>query len=224
DRLLDEHGQPYPHRACVDSAPLNERTLARLAGLGWIGRNALLLHPRRGSWHLLGCLLTAAPLRPRPDTPMPDHCGRCTRCETACPTGALQERRCLSTRCISYLTIEHHGVIPRTLAARFQGWWFGCDICQEVCPWNRFAGSVPVAAKLRGRDDTRSLLAVTATDFDRAFAGRAVRRIGYERFRRNLLVAAWSLGLEDIGHACRSEPLPLIQAQARELGLPTDDS
>ena len=140
------------HRAVVDSAPFSERTVARLAGLGWIGRNALLITPGAGSYRFLGFLLTTAELAAHHAGHGVDRCGSCRTCETKCPTAALVDRRCLTERCISYLTIEHHGVIPRALAARFQGWWFGCDICQEVCPWNRFAQG-PADPRLGGRED-----------------------------------------------------------------------
>ena len=204
-------------RATVDSAPVNERTLAQLAGIGWIGRNALLLHPRRGSYHFIGCLFSTAPLPLTSPALAEDRCGSCTACETRCPTAALLDRRVLSTRCISYLTIEHQGVIPRDLAQHFEGWWFGCDLCQEVCPWNRFAPGAE-DQRLSGSDDERDLLALQAADFDAYFAGRAVRRIGYERFRRNLLVALWSVGRIDELAALRAEGLPLVLAQAAELG------
>ncbi|MCS6970953.1 MAG: tRNA epoxyqueuosine(34) reductase QueG [Planctomycetota bacterium] len=211
-------GRTWRHRACVDSAPLDERTLAAQAGLGWIGRNALLISPRHGSYRLLGFLLTEAPLPPLPGGLGADRCGSCTRCEQRCPTRALLGRRCLSERCISYLTIEHRGVIPRELAARFAGWWFGCDLCQEVCPWNRFA---PPAedARLVGRDDEAALLALRETDFARYFAGRAIRRLGWARFRRNLIVALFSLGRGAEARALAADGPELARAQAAELGL-----
>lgn len=212
-------GQAWKHRACVDSAPLNERTLARLAGLGWIGKNALLISPETGSCRLLGFLLTEAPLTAVHGGHGEDRCGSCTRCETACPTKALVGGRCLTERCISYLTIEHQGVIPRALAAQFNGWWFGCDICQEVCPWNRFAPPGE-DRRLAGTDHEADLLAVTEGTFDGHFAGRAIRRLSWPRFRRNLLVALWSLGRLDEARAIAADGLELVQAQAAELELP----
>jgi epoxyqueuosine reductase len=208
----------WEHRATTDSAPINERSLALRAGLGWIGRNALLISPEAGSYHVLGTLLTEAPLTPHRAGHGEDRCGACTACERRCPTAAIRDRRVLSERCISYLTIEHRGVIARDLAARFEGWWFGCDLCQEACPWNRFAPP-PGDARLRGGDGDGDLLGVDAERFDAHFAGRAVRRIGYERFRRNLLIALWSVGRLESCAPLLAEGLPLVRAQAAELGL-----
>ncbi|MEK7415878.1 MAG: tRNA epoxyqueuosine(34) reductase QueG [Planctomycetota bacterium] len=214
--LNQRSGQEWKHRACVDSAPLNERTLARLAGLGWIGRNALLISPKTGSFRLLGFLLTEAPLEVVTGGLSEDRCGSCTKCEVACPTAALVGGRCLTERCISYLTIEHSGVIPRELAKQFRGWWFGCDICQDVCPWNRFAPPGE-DRRLSGVDHEADLLALTADRFDAWFAGRAIRRLSWERFRRNLLVALWSVGRVEETKPIIAEGLPLVVDQAREL-------
>jgi epoxyqueuosine reductase len=189
-----------------------------MAGLGWFGRNSLLISPEVGSYRLLGFLLTDATLEPHHAGHGEDRCGKCTACETRCPTAALVDRRVLTTRCISYLTIEHKGIIPKALAERFEGWWFGCDLCQSVCPWNRFA-TEPDDARLRGREIDANLLAITAETFDQHFARRAIRRIGYERFRRNLLVALFSLGQQDACKLIIAEGLPLVCAQALELGI-----
>ena len=213
------------NRACVDSAPVSERSLAQLAGLGWIGRNALVIDPTAGTYRLLGVLLTEAEIERHDAGKRADRCGACTACEKRCPTAALVDRRVLTERCISYLTIEHQGVIPRDLAMKFEGWWFGCDLCQEACPWNRFA---PPAddPRLQGDDRDAALLAITAEQFDAHFAGRAIRRVGYVRFRRNLLVALVSLGRLEECSSLLHEGLPLVLAQARELnldGVPQND-
>lgn len=212
-------GSGHHYRATVDSAPVNERSLAQLAGLGWIGRNALLLHPRRGSYHFIGALFTTRPLQAQHGTSDADRCGTCTACEVACPTAALRDRQVDNTRCISYWTIEHQGVIPRRLAARFAGWWFGCDICQEVCPWNRFALPAGDARLVgSGQEAPDELLSITAADFDHVFAGRAIRRLGWSRFRRNLLVALFSLDRRADATQLLTDPDVLVQEQRIELG------
>jgi len=172
-----------------------------------------------GSCFFIGCLFTSLRLERRSGGQGTDRCGSCRACEDRCPTAAIVDRRVLSERCISYLTIEHQGVIPRALAARFEGWWFGCDLCQEVCPWNRFAPPAGDQRLTGPRAGAEDLLAIGPQDFDRSFAGRAVRRLGYPRFRRNLLVALWSLGRLDEARSILAEGLELVRAQAAELGV-----
>ncbi|GAB4327016.1 MAG: tRNA epoxyqueuosine(34) reductase QueG [Bacteroidales bacterium] len=126
-------------RPFTDSAPVLERTWARQSGLGWIGKNTCLITRNHGSWFFIGTILTSLELKP--DEPFTrNHCGGCTRCIEACPTGALDENGLDARKCISYWTIEHKGEsIPAELKGKFNNWIFGCDICQEVCPWNRLA-------------------------------------------------------------------------------------
>src|SRR5439155_3308946 len=140
--LESELGRRISGKAYVDTGPILERDLARRAGLGWFGKNTNLINPRLGSFFFIGALLVELDIQS--DAPFEvDRCGTCTRCLDACPTNAFVEPRVLdATRCISYLTIEYRGEIPAPLADRFQGYAFGCDICNDVCPWNhRFADS-----------------------------------------------------------------------------------
>jgi len=167
-------------RAVVDSAPLAERDFAWLAGLGWFGKNTMLIDPRAGSYFLLAALLTDVALPA--DVPLEiDHCGTCTACLDACPTNALPAPRVLdATRCISALSIEERGPVSAPLRAGMGDWVFGCDVCQEVCPWNRHApGSGDPAFQPRAGEATLDLAEILALDdgsFRRRFAGSPVLR------------------------------------------------
>jgi epoxyqueuosine reductase len=181
-------------RVVVDTAPLLERDFARLAGIGWFGKNTMLINRDIGSWFFLGAILTTAELDY--DEPFEqDYCGTCTRCLDACPTDAFPEPHVLdATRCISYHTIENRTAsLPADLASDFGSWVFGCDICQEVCPWNRFAPENSDAA-FHPRADLISmtpefLLGLSKEDFLSQFRDTPLQRTGYEVMQRNAQTA-----------------------------------
>lgn len=182
----------------VDYGPVLERDHAQRAGLGWIGKNTMLIHPRIGSYLFLGEIITDVDLEPD-EAFLPDHCGTCVRCIVACPTGAIRESRELDARlCISYLTIELRGPIPRELRPLIGNRVFGCDICQEVCPWNRDA---PAAREPRfePRESTTGpalieLLSLTEDQFRERFADSPVARPKRRGFLRNVAVALGNWG------------------------------
>ncbi len=191
DRIRSEIG-PFHCRALVDSAPVLEKPLGEKAGIGWIGKHTNLISRQHGSWFFLGELYTDLPLPA--DASSPTHCGRCRACIDSCPTGALVAPYQLDARlCISYLTIEHKGSIPISLRSLIGNRIYGCDDCQLVCPWNRFAPQTTETDfhPRHGLDDT-SLLELFAWDeptFLYRFEGSAIRRIGHQRWQRNLAVA-----------------------------------
>ena len=176
----------------VDTAPVMEKPLAAAAGLGWQGKHTNLVSRSHGSWLFLGEVYTTLDLPP--DAPHADRCGSCARCLAACPTGAFPAPyRLDATRCISYLTIEHRGPIPLELRPAIGNRIYGCDDCLAACPWNRFARATP-HAKLREREDLAAprLAALAALDdagFRALFAGSPIKRIGRDRFARNVAVA-----------------------------------
>ena len=200
-RVEELHGHTIEWRVCVDTAPLLERSYARAAGLGWIGKNTCLINQEKGSWFFLGELLL--PLTLTPDLKAPDRCGTCTRCIDACPTSAIindgADGWSIDARkCISYLTIEKRGV-PDEAEMGTGNHVFGCDICQDVCPWNgkapvtddeRFA-PVPISRELK------SLAALSEEEFRAAFRDSPVWRAKYEGFLRNVAVAIGNSG--DLG-------------------------
>lgn len=191
-RFLDAHGpEGTRSRAYVDHGPVDERAWARRAGIGFVGKNTLLIHPDQGSWFFLGVVLTSAALEPTPPRPdMPD-CGDCRRCIDACPTGAITDPGVLDARrCISYLTIEHKGPIAPELAAHMEGWVFGCDVCQEVCPYNikraRPAETDRFAPRLvPARWSLAAMAELTDEELTTRLAQSPVRRAGAESLRRN---------------------------------------
>jgi len=184
-------------RAVVDTAPLLERDFARLAGLGWFGKNTVLIHKRAGSWLLLGALLTSLDLIP--DAPhATSHCGTCTRCLDACPTDAFAAPYVLDARrCISYLTIELKGAIPRDLRSGLHDWVFGCDVCQDVCPWNRKSprGEIPEFRPLPDLNplDPLTVLQMTREQFRARFRNTPLERPGFDGIRRNAAIVVGNL-------------------------------
>jgi epoxyqueuosine reductase len=205
----------FEWRACVDTAPLLERSLARQAGLGWIGKNTCLINQELGSWMLLGELLTTLEFATDPalDAPPPDRCGTCTRCIDACPTKAIVPSpdggfELDSRLCISYFTIELRGDFPEEHRAAIGNNVFGCDICQEVCPWNSRAAANPGASSV-ALDD---LAALTESDFRQRYRNTAVSRAKYAAFLRNVAIAMGNSGLERF-----RQPLERLAASDNEL-------
>jgi len=191
DRIADVAG-PFGYRAFVDSGPVLEKPLARDAGLGWIGKHTNLISQDSGSWFLLGELLTDLPLPV--DTPANDHCGSCRACIDVCPTGAIvAPYRLDARRCISYLTIELRGSIPVEFRRAMGNRIFGCDDCQLICPWNKFARptSEPAFAPRHGLDDVSliELFGWSEAEWRQKTAGSAIRRAGYAGWLRNIAVA-----------------------------------
>jgi epoxyqueuosine reductase len=185
---------PHGYRVLTDSAPALEKALARNARLGWIGKNTLLLNRNAGSWFFLGEIYTDLALVPEPGPAPENHCGRCTACLRICPTQAIIAPYQLDARrCISYLTIEHHGPIPEALRPLIGNRIFGCDDCQLVCPWNRYAQPTAEAdfTPRHGLDAPRlvELFAWDEAEWLRRTEGMALRRTGYLRWLRNLAVA-----------------------------------
>jgi epoxyqueuosine reductase len=176
----------------VDTGPILEKAWAQRAGLGWIGKNGNVITRDRGSWIFLGVVLTTADLNP--DMPATDHCGACTRCIDACPTDAIVAPTVIdSNRCLSYLTIEHRGEITGPVTTQFEGWIYGCDICQDVCPWNiKFARPSPEpgfqAREGQAAPDLKSWAEMTAEDFARRFAGSPIRRAKHSGLLRNIAI------------------------------------
>lgn len=217
ERLQQEVGA-FGHRVFVDSAPVLERALARNAGLGWIGKHTCLIDRDGGSWFFLGEIYVDLPLPI--DAPASAHCGTCTRCIDICPTAAITAPyRLDARRCISYLTIEHEGAIPEELRVPMGNRIFGCDDCQLVCPWNKFAKRHD-EPDFRARNDLDTatlpqLFAWDEAEFLRRTEGSAIRRSGHERWLRNIAVALGNApATPDVLAALasrREDPSPLVR-------------
>ncbi len=197
DHMRSELAGPFEVKACVDTAPLLERELAAAAGIGWIGKNTMLLHHQLGSYFFLGALVTTLELAP--DQPVVDRCGTCTACLEACPTEAFPAAHEMdASRCISYLTIERRHDIPESLKPKMGDWIFGCDVCQEVCPYNRHA---PTAREPRFKirppgpqpklDD---VLGWSMDDYRTLLRDSAIRRATLDMLKRNALIARANAG------------------------------
>ena len=198
ERLEQEAG-PFAHKICVDTAPLLERSYAREAGLGWIGKNTCLIHEPLGSWFFLGEIVTSLELEP--DSPPPDRCGTCTRCIDACPTRAIVPDgsgwTIDSRRCISYFTIELRGPIPEEHREGMGSHIFGCDICQEVCPWNsRAPFSEEPAFASRALPGLEDWVKLSGTECNHIFADSPIARARHSGVLRNVAIAMGNLGLD----------------------------
>ncbi len=205
--LVSSVDDPVQTRCYVDTGPVVERWFAQLAGIGWIGKNTCILNQQQGSWLLLGIMLTSLPLASEAVLlPAPDRCGTCTRCIDACPTDALVAPRQMdASRCIAYLTIEKKGSIAENLRPQMGRQVFGCDICQDVCPWNRRApiGTMP---EMQARSELvnpalEELAAMDNAAFRRRFRGSPLERTGRKRLQRNVALAMGNSG--DAQHVTR---------------------
>jgi len=217
DRMAGEIG-PFGYRVFCDSAPVMEVELARRAGLGWRGKHTLLIDRQRGSTFFIGTVYTDLPLSP--SHPASEHCGRCERCMEVCPTAAIvAPYRLDARRCIAYLTIESKAPIPESMRPLIGNRVFGCDDCQLSCPWNRFAQAPSISdfAPRHGLEaaDLVELFNWDRETFERLTAGSAIRRIGHERWLRNLAVALGNLSAE--------AGTPAIDAAARALTARAED-
>jgi epoxyqueuosine reductase len=193
-------------RSYVDTGPVVERVFAKYAGVGWIGKNTCIIDQKKGSWLFLGVILTSLELAP--DLPAPDRCGTCTRCIQACPTQAILAPYQLdSNRCISYLTIEKRGTVPEDLRAGIGRHVFGCDICQDVCPWNRKAptSAAPEFSPRPGlvNPSLAWLVEMTPEEFRGTFRGSPIRRTKRSGLRRNAVIA--------MGNSGCAQFLPLLE-------------
>jgi len=247
EALRNQLGQPFEARAYVDTGPVAERVAAKYAGLGWLAKNTCLIHPQLGSWLFLGVILTTLDLAPSlaaAEAPLPDLCGNCRLCIEACPTGAIVEPYVLDARrCISYLTIELRGTIPEELRPAMGRMVFGCDICQDVCPWNRQAPETslaaflprPIASTNETRNSKREIgpSAVAATvepvslftpalewlaslgeeEYREVFRGSAVKRAKWRGLVRNACVALGNSGAHP-GTTAHSRIVALLERLA----------
>ncbi|NWF64901.1 MAG: tRNA epoxyqueuosine(34) reductase QueG [Chloroflexi bacterium] len=210
--IEEQVGHPVPSRYYTDTGPILERELAQRAGLGWIGKNSMLIHPTAGSTFLLAEILLGIEMEF--DEPFQtDHCGTCTRCIEACPTQCILPNRTINSNlCISYLTIENKGGIPEPLRPLIQNWIFGCDICQQVCPWNRFAPPAnPALEPAIPLPILTDDLTLTSPQFNQRFKHSPIQRAKRRGYLRNLATAVGNTGsacdIPILEQAAQDEPL-----------------
>jgi epoxyqueuosine reductase len=226
--LREQFHEPFESLAYADTGPLQERVFAKYAGIGWIGKNTLVLNQRMGSWFFLGAVLTTLELTPslgETESPPADLCGSCTRCIDACPTDALiAPYEMDARRCISYLTIEHRGAVPEEFRDAIGNHVYGCDICQDVCPWNRRAPTTLLAEfQPRTFDESASggltslfrpkltaLAAIAEDEYKTAFRGSAIKRTKHRGIVRNACIALGNAKLER-GGAAHDEAVAVLQ-------------
>ncbi len=217
--IEEQIGKPVKSRWYTDTGPILERDLAQRAGIGWIGKNTCLIHPKHGSYFLLSEIFLDLTLEPDPPF-VTDHCGTCTRCIDACPTDCiLPDRTINAARCISYLTIELKEEIPPELRDRIGDWVFGCDICQRVCPWNRFATEGdPAFAETKPVQPLQEELSSSAQEFNQRFKGSPIKRAKRRGYLRNIAVVLGNTGdihaLPVLQDALNHEE-PLVREHAR---------
>ncbi|MGE5567579.1 MAG: tRNA epoxyqueuosine(34) reductase QueG [Rhodospirillales bacterium] len=221
---IEAEAGPFEWKICVDTAPLLERVYARQAGLGWIGRNTCLIHEGQGSWFFLGELLVSLELEP--DLPPPDRCGTCMRCIEACPTQAIvltgkpdPAWALDARRCISYFTIELRGAVPEERRAGAGNHVFGCDICQDVCPWNRKSPVTadPAFAPREMAPPLEKLARLEEPEFREMFRATPVTRARYAGFLRNVAIAMGNSGAEKFREPLEAlvrHPEPLVREHA----------
>ncbi|WP_432797274.1 epoxyqueuosine reductase [Poriferisphaera sp. WC338] len=249
-QIADQLRTAYPDaqfKCTTDTAPLLEREYAAAAGLGWTGKHTLLIHPKLGSYLLLGAIVTSldlsksdpsqnsqvsSPDPPFSNMPMQDHCGSCTRCIDACPTKCIDPDgyKMDGSRCISYLTLEHRSTIPLDLQPQMQDWIAGCDICQEVCPHNRPDNHLPLDqfleaykpnSELAAGLDLFEILDWSPEDRQRVFQGSALKRIKLDMFKRNALIA---LGNQLLNHPSQKNDQPELIAKIKLLAEDESES
>jgi len=217
--IEEQVGHPIPNRYYTDTGPVLERELAQRAGLGWLGKNSMLINPQAGSTFLLAEIFLGIDLEP--DEPFTtDHCGTCTRCIDACPTQCILPNRTLdSRRCISYLTIENKGNIPEDLREQIGNWIFGCDICQQVCPWNRFSLPADPALEPNIPLPVRTVdLTLKSSEFNQRFKRSPIKRAKRRGYLRNLAVAVGNTGVKkdlSILEQAAQDEEPLVQEHAQ---------